>query len=174
MVFKKEDEEYLERNFDRALSLFQEEKKTIGRAIFVLGTGTFVLSVNFLSNTQNNLISPWSLIASWVFIALSIFTYLKASYLSACKQDAIMDEINETLSKEKFPSDPYSPDETPNVMKFDKQIESFNQATYFFLGLGIALLLIFASLNFLARQTKEERGTAPAQIVEYHEHYWYR
>ena len=66
-----EDINYKE--FERATKGIIENQKGLDRIIFVLNTGIFVLSVNFILGNKNVfLFKTWVLLASWICLGLSI------------------------------------------------------------------------------------------------------
>jgi hypothetical protein len=134
----------------------QEERKQIAneqiqKIIFVIGTGTFVLSINFIAFLKTEISLPWVLISAWLFLMLTI-----ASNLLYHRQHVIVANLKIKIINDQRNDPEKRRKQWGLVVESDKEVNSFRttaryymNASYIFLLLAIVALFVFCVRNFL-------------------------
>lgn len=153
MVLNTDQQTYLRENFDRALENFNEAKKLTYKALLIITTGTFVLSISFVTAFGDAaFVAGWSLMLSWVCMALSIASYLASTVHDAEAHGSVMDEIATIQLAGQMPV-VYRVGDTAKTKAFYAKANSYTRLTFQLAFLGITLLLFFGISNFASKQT---------------------
>lgn len=121
------------RTYEEALHI---ASRGFDNIIFVVGTGTFAVTVSFLTGLKSTLLQwPLVLIASWISFGLAIVLHA-LSHREAFKHasEALWnDEIYETALDAKY-----------------SHVTTLNNIAFYLVVLGMACLVCFAAKNVLA------------------------
>lgn len=146
-----EQRRFLDENFKAARSNFLEAKRVVIRALLIITTGTFVLSISLLTAFANtSFYAGWALMLSWTFMALSICTYVAFAHHDAEAEGAVMEDIREKMISGNIP-EKYTPGLTGKAPFFYRRANFLLNLTYIFGILGIVLLLFFGIWNIAER-----------------------
>jgi uncharacterized membrane protein len=146
-----EQKRFLDENFKAARNNFLEAKRTTISALLIVTTGTFVLSISFLTAFATIPITQkWALSLSWVCMALSVMTYVAFAHHDAEAEGAVMEDIREKMISGIVPAS-YTPGLTGKAPAFYRRANLFLNTTYFLAALGIFLLLFFGIWNIAER-----------------------
>ena len=138
-------EEYEKREFQRFQDGALNETSKLDNIIFVVGTGTFILSINYIVGLKGNYLRwPLLLVSSWITLLISIIVHAFGYRYSAGYHLRVVQEIKEWADKG-HPLPFIRVDRT----KDHKIIEQFNNWSLWLLIVGLALLTVFASYNFV-------------------------
>lgn len=170
MVLSTEERKFLDENFERARRNFFSARNSVYNTLLVVTTGTFVLSISFLTAFAS---SPFiwgpALELSWTCMALSIATYLAFLHHDAEAEGSVIDELRENMSADNLPKS-YSPGQTKRTQMFYKRSNNFLYMTYVFAGIGMIFFLLFGLANFAARSNPQFQQEYQGYIMSQH-HY---
>lgn len=146
------EKEYLEdlslKNHKLQKDLLDTAVAELNKIIFVLATGTFILSISFIGYLKTEIVWPWLLIASWVCFAGALFCNIFAHLVTYTLSDKRLTAINNSRSSG-FQKD-WDVENREDITKWKKKGKTVNYAVFIFLAAGILLLLIFGAGNLLA------------------------
>jgi hypothetical protein len=148
-IFEKLEKHHL-REFDRQSESKSDNARSLDNVIFVISTGVFVLSINYILGSKTGFVyQPMMLIISWLSLILGIISHI-FSYRYAIK---FADEVQSKLSiwaKNGYLPVGYNPsEEKGDIQKFKFMASRFNNITLSLTIMGIILLFIFVSINFI-------------------------
>lgn len=114
--------------------------------IFVIGTGLFVLSIDFILGSKGApLQHRWLIVCSWVALVISIISHAVSYFFAIKASDYVQTKLNEWESHG-FPQ-PFNLNSDPENTRIKECVVRANYISYTGLFVGIVLLLIFASIN---------------------------
>jgi hypothetical protein len=149
-----DDQKYEDGRVREQESLWQELKnyhyRTVSNTISLIGTGTFVLSLNFLGSSQIALIDPLVLIGSWIQQIFAVLFNLISHQLSVriAEESEVM-LLDYRASNYTVPRTNWSMDtvDNPEIKRMDYWRGIFDKFAVTFLILGSIWLVSFVSIN---------------------------
>lgn len=145
----------LSHNFQEHSKTLQDADKAITNFIFVITTGTLLLSVNIINNTDTVFILKGFLLTTWICLAIVVMSQIIGHHFVIKHSKRNLDMMNEHTAS--------GFQDHPNFytvkIQNDKIINNAywavhftNKVSYCFLALGIVCALIFLTGNFYAQQ----------------------
>ena len=127
--------------------------KTMNNIIFVISTGSFVLTISFISNLKTHIYFSYLLLISWLFLFLTIVFNFLAHWITAHSSNRKNELINEARISG-FPdggnfNKKHDLDE--KIIKYKKLSKIVNICVLTFLPLGIISLIFFSWMNLTAQ-----------------------
>lgn len=126
----------------------QKSNEFYEKNILYIAAGTLVLSLTFIEKiiTLSKSFAVWTLIVSWMFLALTLLVNLLSHHISTLSHDKAISyhDQNDPKILDKIESD-------------NKIIRGMNWFTTFGLMIGIIFLIIFCSINTL-KMTNDNRS----------------
>lgn len=146
----------------------QESAKFINNIIFVVGTGTFVLSISFIGYLDTVILYPQLLVASWVFLFFAIVSTV-ASHAAAIFHSKRMIDLLNAHRSSGFKTEWNMVDSGGDEIYL--RLAKWGNGLYIVAGLtliaGLIFLIFFAAINFLAlneiRKYEKEHSVMPGQ-----------
>jgi|GEM_PF-1786214 len=139
--------ELADSNWNDADQVWAHANKTLNNIIFVASTGAFVLSVNFIIGTKEELEATEVLIVSWAFLALSIILNILLQLLHMKWGEKIKQELNKIINTEKMLDPDFDINNEPAIKKVYKDQSQVLTATISFLIGGVLALFFFSVFN---------------------------
>ena len=121
----------------------------LNKIIFVLGTGTLVISISFIGYLKTIIVMPWLLIASWIFFVMAIASNISAHLITYRTSNKKMDAINQSRSSG-FTTD-WNTNDDEESKKLKKWGQRINWVVFISLGAGMLFLLTFCAVNLLTQ-----------------------
>ena len=144
--------------------------QALDKILFVIGTGSFVLSISYVSGFSTSYLPPWLiflLIGSWLALAISIAIQAYSYRVSLNHDDYVLKGLNKWRAKG-LVGDLPGPDEKTN--KMSELVDKLNIATAVALAIGLLTLLVFAAANLLVtnkeRKIERESNIIPQMNVK--------
>ena len=137
-------EEWYKKEFLRFESGKSRESSKMDNAIFLVSTGTLVLSINYIINLKDfSVLNPLLLISSWVLLLLSILTHIMGYYCSKTFHETYMDELNDWI---RGPAAYFS--KSKKTIQYEKSTKILTNLSLIFLVLGLVFVTCFTTINF--------------------------
>ncbi len=151
--------EAAEKNFLMHHEIKNDAIKSINNIIFVVGTGTFVLSISIIGYFKTALAFPCLLIISWLCLLLAIIGNVAAQWYtvkaSLRNQKLINQWINSGFkTPEKWNMDTSS---DPEIKKFTRIGYKLSKWVVILLILGLFMLFAFVSINLIVQNKQYQR-----------------
>lgn len=153
---------------DSNLSMHQETKnisyKAIDNMLFVVSTGTLVISISFIGYIKTYIHWPWLLIASWFFLIISVAINYTGHKLMIAQSKRQIDLLNEERRNKFIHSANYDAEVVRKDAKMNEIILWGNRANTWgviFLCLGLLSLLFFGGINLLAQNEINKQNQYP-------------
>lgn len=168
-LLTQEWKEYFERLSMENLKLQQAQKdyatSELNKIIFIIGTGTFVLSISFIGYLKTSPEHPWLLIASWIFLVLAIAGNVLAHSFSAKVAERKIEHLNTSRISGFMPHWETLTESDKDIMWWRKYGAFITVFVWFSLAGGLLALLLFGGSNLLAQNAIKEAG-----INSHHHH----
>ena len=147
------DREYLEnlslRNHASEGEMQKYALSELNKIIFILGTGTFVLSISFIGYLKVEIVHPWFLIISWICfvgaISCNILAHLSTYHVSGKRMTAINKSRSSGFSKS------WETEDENAIERWKILGNVVNYTVFIFLATGMLFLLLFAGENLLTQ-----------------------
>ncbi|OGI67500.1 hypothetical protein A3A05_01530 [Candidatus Nomurabacteria bacterium RIFCSPLOWO2_01_FULL_41_12] len=135
--------------FLRQEKIITENSKGLDHVIFVVSTGVFVLSINYLTGLKDNVLEySYILIWSWIFLAGAIIVHVLGYRLAIKYGEKIQEKLDKWGNNGLTPLD-YIPYKDKDAQKLYGLVNMLNDMALCLTILGVIFLLFFASVNFL-------------------------
>lgn len=114
------------RRFDRETATRNENGKGLDNVLFIISTGVFVLSINYLTGLKDQVFEyPNILLLCWFILTGAIISHI-LSYRKAIEHSDIrLKFINKWIEKGYTPLT-YNPDEEPESKKSGRKVDILN------------------------------------------------
>lgn len=119
----------------------------INKIIFSVGTGAFVISISLVAAIQANVVYPAALIASWIFLAISIVGNVFAHNITIWVADRNVKHINDSRASGFANSWEQAIENDKDIMRWIRWASGANILVATSLGIGILAMVLFAALN---------------------------
>ncbi len=143
--------EVAQRNFDMHQNTKNIAYKALDNVLFVLATGTLVISMGYISNTKTEIIHPFILFGSWlIFICsiISIIFYYGWTIKESNRQQYLLKE----QSKLRFPANYQETIENDQELEYISKKRNFClRSTIFLIIAGMFSLFLFIVVNISNR-----------------------
>lgn len=150
-----ERQEYLERLSISNIDIHRETQaygiEELNKIIFVVSTGTFVLSISFIGYLKTEVTHPWLLIFSWIFLILAITCNVAAHLITVFVADRRMTHLNTSRKRNYDPHWETLTADDKSMHWWIKQAKRINIAVWLFLSGGLFFLLWFGGSNLLVQ-----------------------
>jgi len=144
--------EAVRRNFDRHQEIKSTTIKSLNNTIFLLSTGTFVLSMSLIAYLKSEIFYPRLLVLAWLFLLLAIAGSAWAQWcMASCSiqnQNLLNDWVKSAFT---VPGPNWNMDTSKDekIQKATKLGKFLTKLTIFFVVSGLLSLFFFASINIL-------------------------
>lgn len=130
-----------------------ENAKELDKIIFIVSTGIFVLSINYVTGLKENyLFFIEGLISSWIMFSLAIFAQILSYYLVIKSSYYMQDILNKWVSDDFKPID-FSTSKVQStdkkILSYDSLISRLNTVTLIFVFCGMICLVTFGTINLI-------------------------
>lgn len=160
-----------DRNHDRHMEVVLTSHKSMNSIIFVISTGTLVLSISFIGYIKTYLHHPWILILCWFSLMCSIGFNFYAHILSSNSSIRQIELLNEERKNGFLNGVNFNDvvDKDKKIIKIRKRAKMTNWIVITSLIVGLAALFFFGGINLLAQNAinkdAQDRLNAPIPTI---------
>lgn len=141
-------QEFHQKEFFRFEEAKVREGSHLDRVIILVSTGTLILSINYIIGLKDKyLLSPYLLIASWIFLLISIILLMIGYKASVMYHENVIEDLKIWSQKGYLGL----PDNSSKTKLYQKTTRIFTNLSLLSLILGLISITIFTIINFLVQ-----------------------
>jgi len=134
-------------NWQDADRVWTESNKSLNNIVLIVGTGSFVLSVSFMTGIKTDLNAGIILAASWFFLLFSIFSNILLQVFYMKWGEAIKKYLNQAMESGEINNPNFNVNDVPVINNLCKRQDQTLRITLYFLMAGVFALFLFGLFN---------------------------